>query len=103
MNVILVEPCLEISKVHLSKWLIKGSFAYSQVRDVQIWLFRVQYESQIGFAMVKVELKEPSRLMWLCFSALLSSRVKWCRNIGALLILNGSVDSSFQRFKFGKD
>ncbi|WRX24976.1 hypothetical protein QQP08_017463 [Theobroma cacao] len=28
MNVILVEPCLEISKVHLSKWLIKGSFAY---------------------------------------------------------------------------
>ncbi|WRX12169.1 FAD linked oxidase [Theobroma cacao] len=72
MDVILVEPCLEVSRVHLTKWLIGGSFAYvfktqwnQIVRNnadtlkpeavVQIWSFRVGPESQLGFAMIKVK------------------------------------------------
>ncbi|XP_017984345.1 PREDICTED: uncharacterized protein LOC108663635 [Theobroma cacao] len=80
MDVILVEPCLEVSRVHLTKWLIGGSFAYvfktqwnQIVRNnadtlkpeavVQIWSFRVGPESQLGFAMIKVkDAKEVSEI-----------------------------------------
>ncbi|KAK6233720.1 hypothetical protein QUC31_006126 [Theobroma cacao] len=72
MDVILIEPCLEVSKVHLTKWLIGGSFAYvfktqwNQIVKnnadtlkpdavVQIWSFRVGPESQLGFAIIKVK------------------------------------------------
>ena len=71
IDAIFVEPYLEVSKLHLNKWLIGNSFAYvfnSQWNDVvtnnadnlkpmavvQIWSFRVRSESKLGFAMIKV-------------------------------------------------
>ncbi|MBA0631403.1 hypothetical protein Godav_000281 [Gossypium davidsonii] len=71
MAVILVEPCLSVSTVNLAKWSIGSSMSYiingdySKVlknnRDslkpnavVQIWSFRIQPNSQLGFALIKV-------------------------------------------------
>ncbi|MBA0815720.1 hypothetical protein Gohar_000474 [Gossypium harknessii] len=71
MAVAFVEPCLSVSTVNLAKWNIGSSLSYiinedySKVlknnRDslkpnkvVQIWLFRVQPNSQLGFALIKV-------------------------------------------------
>ncbi|MBA0698489.1 hypothetical protein Goari_000200 [Gossypium aridum] len=71
MAVTLVEPCLSVSTVNLAKWSIGSSMSYiingdySKVlknnRDslkpnavVQIWSFRIQPNSQLGFALIKV-------------------------------------------------
>ncbi|KAA3488541.1 B3 domain-containing protein [Gossypium australe] len=71
MAVTFIEPCLSVSTVNLAKWNIGSSLSYiingdySKVlknnRDslkpnavVQIWSFRVQPNSQLGFALIKV-------------------------------------------------
>ncbi|TYI45804.1 hypothetical protein E1A91_D13G063900v1 [Gossypium mustelinum] len=71
MALAFVEPCLSVSTVNLAKWNIGSSLSYiingdySKVlknnRDslkpnavVQIWLFRVQPNLQLGFALIKV-------------------------------------------------
>ncbi|TYJ00231.1 hypothetical protein E1A91_A13G073000v1 [Gossypium mustelinum] len=71
MAVTFVEPCLSVSTVNLVKWKIGSSLSYiingdySKVlknnRDslkpnavVQIWSFRVQPNSLLGFALIKV-------------------------------------------------
>ncbi|KAL1059843.1 hypothetical protein V6Z11_1Z002000 [Gossypium hirsutum] len=71
MAVTFVEPCLSVSTVNLAKWKIGSSLSYiingdySKVlknnRDslkpnavVQIWSFRVQPNSLLGFALIKV-------------------------------------------------
>ncbi|XP_022764317.1 B3 domain-containing protein At1g05920-like [Durio zibethinus] len=72
IDVVFVEPCLKVSKLHLTKWDIgKNCSAYvfkTEWNDivknnadslkpkavVQIWSFRVGPESKLGFAMIKV-------------------------------------------------
>ncbi|XP_022764316.1 B3 domain-containing protein At5g24050-like [Durio zibethinus] len=72
IDVVFVEPCLKVSKLHLTKWDIgKTCSAYvfkTEWNDivknnadslkpkavVQIWSFRVGPESKLGFAMIKV-------------------------------------------------
>ena len=71
IEAVFVEPCLEVSKVKLTKWLLGQSYAYvfktewnrivsnnadrlKPMAVVQIWSFRVGPESNLGFAMIKV-------------------------------------------------
>ena len=68
---VFVEPCLEVSKVNLTKWRIGHGYAYvfktgwnhivsnnadtlKPMAVVLIWSFRVGPESKLGFAMIKV-------------------------------------------------
>ncbi|MBA0677952.1 hypothetical protein Goari_019323 [Gossypium aridum] len=71
MAITFVEPCLSVFTVNLTKWNIGSSLSYiinggySKVLKsnknslkpntmVQIWLFRVQPNSQLGFALIKL-------------------------------------------------
>ncbi|TYG84954.1 hypothetical protein ES288_A13G013800v1 [Gossypium darwinii] len=71
MAVPLVEPCLNVSTVNLAKWSIRSSLSYIINGDyskvlknnrnslkpnavVQIWSFRIEPNSQLNFALIKV-------------------------------------------------
>ena len=71
IDVVFLEPSLEVSKLHLAKWVIGWSYGYvfktrwnEIVRNdvdslepmelVQIWWFRMGPESQLGFSMIMV-------------------------------------------------
>ncbi|XWS42750.1 hypothetical protein CRYUN_Cryun16bG0041000 [Craigia yunnanensis] len=80
IDAVFVEPCLEVSNLHLTKWLIGQSYAYvfrtewnhtvrknadclKPMAVVQIWSFRVGPESKLGFAMIKVRDGKDSHLI----------------------------------------
>ncbi|XVF42680.1 hypothetical protein PTKIN_Ptkin01aG0384100 [Pterospermum kingtungense] len=71
VQAVLVEPSLEVSNIHLNRWLVGSSYSYvlnSQWNEVvkkyagglkpmvvvQVWSFRVGPKSKLGFALIKV-------------------------------------------------
>ncbi|XVE90264.1 hypothetical protein DITRI_Ditri20bG0064900 [Diplodiscus trichospermus] len=71
IDVKFIEPCLRVSKMHLTQWKLGANPAYvlntywndvvtnnadslKAMAVVQIWSFRIRPESELGFAMIKV-------------------------------------------------
>ncbi|XP_022747907.1 putative B3 domain-containing protein At2g27410 [Durio zibethinus] len=71
IEAVFVEPCLEVSMLRLTKWRIGAGWSYvfksqwgkivkknadslKPKAVVQVWSFRIEPESKVGFAMIKV-------------------------------------------------